>query len=296
MQVDSVPNSNSRSRSPQQTTSKKFTDEKCSSYTFPSEKYTSINSRNNINNKNKLRSSLTTALFDFSPEPLLDPWVKLAIDSWNKIPEQRTHRPGTKLYDKTVRLLEKLFDGSIFEFDNNGLQQYSRRKFTFDEFKQSLNNFLIACRSESHYPTDKTKYKKINLANWIYNPYSPYGTKSLFVKYLTPPKRIEAKSMTTVDSEKMLDEFQTLYPEKLQPAILDQVKQSLNKLHKIWKKMPDQFTHTTLPDNLGQREMVRLLFDFANNIAQYFNPRLLSQPWFWTKFDNFLIEQGYFEE
>lgn len=299
----------SRDFSGSESAPKNFDQKKCSSYIPP--EYTRNNNTNSIKqNKDKdmtnrlrsnltvkLRSSLSTALFDFGPtEPLLDPWVKEAIDCWNNIPEQRSHRVGTKLYEKTITLLEKLFEGSLFRYDNNGLRKYSERKFTLNEFKQSLRNFLTACHSESHYPLDKKVYKKINLADWLYNPHSPYGTKSLFAKYLAPPKRIEFKSQVKVNSERMLNEFQKLHTENLTPVKLDETKKSLNRLYNIWKKIPWQYTQTTMPDNLGPEEMVGLFLDFTKVKAKgNFTVGIFSQEWLWESFEKYLAEQGYLE-
>lgn len=226
--------------------------------------------------------------------PVLGYDVKTAIDYWNEIPELATHRPGTKLYQTIINSLERLFDGSLFEFDENGLQEYRRRKFTLNELKQSLDNFMISYRSTSHYPRDKSIYKNINFANWIYGLYKT-GTKSLFIKYLDPPKPILAKSMVRIESEKMLDEFMKLHGEDLPPAAQDIVKKSMNRLLEIWKKMPKQITHTTMPGNLGQRQIVGLLLEFAQEITQYFSVKLLEQEWLWERFNGYLIEQGYLE-
>lgn len=226
--------------------------------------------------------------------PVLGYDVKTAIDYWNEIPELTTHKPGTKLYQNIVRSLEKLFDGSLFEFDENGLRIYARRKFTLEELKQSLDNFMVAYRSASHYPKDKSVYKGVNFSSWIYGLYKT-GNKSLFIRYLDPPKPILAKSMVSVESEKMLDEFQKLYGEDLSPASLDTSKKALNRLLGIWKKIPKQITCTTLPGNLGHRQIVRLLLDFAREITQQFSIKLFEQEWFWKRFNNHLIEQGYIE-
>lgn len=239
----------------------------------------------------------TLQLFNFGEKkyPLLDTDAKLAIDYWNNIPNQRIHKPGTKTYQRTVDYLERLFEGHFFDLDNNGLLKYARRKFTLDDIKLSLQNFSTACKSPSHHPIDKSIFKKMNFADWIYNPYSPYKCKSLFIKYLEPPKRIQAKSNVKCHSDPMLKAFKRHYDKDLTAADLDQTKKALNKLLDIWKKIPKQFTHTTLPSNLNQQTMVKLLLTFCEETLDYFSIRLFSQDWFWTNFNRYLIEQGYLE-
>lgn len=222
--------------------------------------------------------------------------VRKAIEYWNAIPEQTTHQPGSKIYGKIVQSLERLFDGSLFAYDENGLDEYHGRKFTLEEFKQSVDNYLIACRSEAHYPKDKSIFKRISLCNWLYNYFSPHKTKSLFIKYLTPPKKITGFSKVKVDSDVCWEEFLKIYTIDMGPDMTDKAKKGVNRIFELWSKIPKQFTHTTSPGNLGQRAVVRMVMAFIPQVTREFSPNLFEQRWFWSRLNMHFVESGYLED
>jgi hypothetical protein len=128
----------------------------------------------------------------------LEGQVKDAYQYWVER-GSRKHRAGTEILKKSLEQVFKLFSGTAFKHVDNLLIPQpllnKSRKFTIEDFKTSLDNYIMALESPTHYPINKDgaikQRKKLPLSEFIYNPWVKEGsTRSLFLKYLEPPKLI----------------------------------------------------------------------------------------------------------
>ena len=109
------------------------------------------------------------------------------------------HNEGTKTYAKAMDNLKDLLCGKLF----NSFKDKSNhnRKYSIDEIKRSINNFVLAAYNIDYEPTNKKFLQKISFVDFFYNTYPcpREEDKSLFLKYLlSKPTLIKDSKIYTV--------------------------------------------------------------------------------------------------
>jgi hypothetical protein len=205
----------------------------------------------------------------------------------------RKHRETSESYKTTMGMLEKLFLGKAFEFvvpqviPNPILNKV--KIFTLDDFKTSLDNYLLSVNSPAHQPANKTmalKFrKKLALSNFIYSTWGKEGrTRSMFLQYLEPPKLICIEQSRYEKITKALTKAFGTVPLSLpphQPAIIA----AANKYGDLIKK--HKWRYQSYP------EVARYFIEFVEtkNLSN-FSTNWLSVNWFYVDLEKFLDRKG----
>lgn len=259
------------------------------------------------------RSSLNTdfnipSTKSFRKKPLMDPWSSQAFDYWNSKPELQTHRRYNKHYHQCIEVLNRIFDGSEFINDQSVKEIYFRRKFTLEEFKKAVDNYILAVTDNNFEPRDKTKIaaraRKMRLHNWLHNPYSPYET-SLFIKYFEGPKRIQkVKLVPKVELKNNLHKkaykyFLEFYIKENFGGNIDEIStHTLDNIKLGIVKLYDYFSYLYEPNVRGiwSDERAELLWEFCQENLKYFSPKNMQDSWFWKSFHRFMVDKGIADE
>ena len=122
--------------------------------------------------------------------------VQDVIDYWahKGLP---VHRPDTVSFATAVRYIKELYEGTLF----NGMKSnyYHDRKFFIHEIKLSIDNFVLALKSNEHMPINKDWVKRITLSGFFYNS---RAIKHPFLQYLAKPDLvINSKAFQSTDTK-----------------------------------------------------------------------------------------------
>lgn len=120
--------------------------------------------------KEKLHREVT-----FDMQKIIDCWISNDLSF---------HTEGTKTYAKAIDNLKLLLQGKLFNTFAD--KSNHNRKFSFEEIKRSINNFVMAAYNLDYEPANKTFLQKVNFVNFFYSlfPCPREEDKSLFLKYL----------------------------------------------------------------------------------------------------------------
>ena len=120
--------------------------------------------------------------------------IKQYLDCWNNHPVRKHLKQNTIAYAKAVDHLRMLIRGQFFDklpVDD----KYKQRKFTLQEFEQSLDNFSEMITNILVYPKKKDFIKSMSVSDFLYNTKSVCDNKSYFLICLeSEPKKIEIDS------------------------------------------------------------------------------------------------------
>ena len=101
------------------------------------------------------------------------------------------HREGTKTYEESCRMIEKLSRGTLFK--GTHCPEGFNRLFTRKDFIVAIKNFALAALNLDYEPTNSYKdhLAKTSLKDFLYNPYcSSKENISLFLKYLSESPKL----------------------------------------------------------------------------------------------------------
>ena len=113
------------------------------------------------------------------------------------------HRPGSQVYQQSLDKITELFSGTAFRDVPDTIipkpKLHKIKKFTLEDFKTSLDNYILSLESPAYKPASKARplayRKKLSLCYFIYNPWVKEGrTRSLFLQYLEPPELISKET------------------------------------------------------------------------------------------------------
>jgi hypothetical protein len=113
------------------------------------------------------------------------------------------HRSGSQVYQQSLDKITELFYGTAFrDVPDTVIPQpklHKLKKFTLEDFKTSLDNYILSLESPAYKPASKARplaYRKaLSLTHFIYNPWVKEGrTRSLFLQYLEPPDLISKET------------------------------------------------------------------------------------------------------
>jgi len=89
---------------------------------------------------------------------------------------------ATASFKKGILSIRKAIRGTLFN-DNDEFRAYHNRKFSIDEILASISNHKLAMSPE-YKPADK-KYLKVNLDQFLLNPYAKSIGKSFLIYWMT---------------------------------------------------------------------------------------------------------------
>jgi hypothetical protein len=232
----------------------------------------------NINNKNTI--------------PPFEDQAQLAINYWEKNGFKK-HRLGTKIRAKGFNLLKNLFAGKAFSIvpdtviPNPLLNK--RRKFSLEDWKTAIDNYLLSLSSPAHYPVNKEKAlayrKKLSLNDFIYNGFAKEGrTRSLFLQYLDGPTLIHTevaiyKKLTTSLTKQFPKTNFRLKPTESQIIAVANVYGKIIKEYE-WKYPSPATAASTLIEFIETK------------YGQRYNPNWMTAKWFKFELENYLDRQG----
>lgn len=113
------------------------------------------------------------------------------------------HRSGSKTYNESLDKITELFSGTAFRDVPDTVipkpKLHKIKKFTLEDFKTSLDNYILSLESPAYKPASKARplaYRKaLSLTHFVYNPWVKEGrTRSLFLQYLEPPELISKET------------------------------------------------------------------------------------------------------
>lgn len=127
--------------------------------------------------------------------PFVPDNIKEILAVWNGSGLRRHRDPTSKVYKEAVHALKKLMRGAFF-YENPVGNGYQDRKFTKDEVLMAVENFKLAALNMDYEPAGgyKEKLRKTSLKDFLYNPFSENGAKSLFVRYFEGPPELLSES------------------------------------------------------------------------------------------------------
>lgn len=145
--------------------------------------------QNSEERKEKEKEKLSCVI-TFDMQQIIDYWVSKNLPF---------HREGTKTYAHAMNNLHSLFKGTLF----NGMSDKTKhnRKFSVNEIKTGIDNFVLAGYNLDYQPVNKKFLQSVSFVNFFYTsfPCAREEDKSPFLKYLLKkPERITESKIYAV--------------------------------------------------------------------------------------------------
>jgi len=156
----------------------------------------------------------------FVPEDL-----KEVLTLWNNSGLRKHLDPTSKVYKEGVHGLKKLKRG-VFFYDKPVANGYQERKFTKEEIIRAIENLKLAALNPDYEPTGgyKDYLKRLSLSDFLYNPYTQNGEKSLFIKYFESPPKLCSENI------RMVKDHYPEYTKAVTGIYISRVKGGIGKL------------------------------------------------------------------
>lgn len=181
--------------------------------------------------------------------------VEQILTVWNTSGLRKHENPETKIYQTCVDNIRNLMLGKFF-YNNTIKNGYQQKKFTRDEIIMAIGNFKLAALNPDYEPSGgyKEYLKKISFPDFLYNPFTENGEKSLFIKFFeeVPKLCIESVKIPKDEHPEITKALTQMYIEKVKGGV----------------------------NGLGQREKIKLICgakriykffqDYANKIDPLF--------------------------
>jgi hypothetical protein len=134
--------------------------------------------------------------------PFVPEDIKEILTIWNHSGLRKHQDITSKVYKETIHSLKKMKRGVFFN-EHTITNGYQERKFTKDEIIRAIENFKLAALNPDYEPTGSYKdhLKKIGFTDFLYNPYSENGERSLFIKYFEAPPKLCAEIVRIPEDE-----------------------------------------------------------------------------------------------
>lgn len=170
---------------------------------YESDKKTAINQpkrlliyNNNKLEEHKLEDNISKDILESNSKNLnpiktfnIPKSIKEFFSYWedNSLPKNRR---SSKTFKSNIKCLNQLIEGSLF---NMVFSKYKNHKFSLNDWKRSVDNYLIALKSPFHKPYNKTPISNKSINYFLLNKFASNDfSKSLFINYLEhEPQEIE---------------------------------------------------------------------------------------------------------
>lgn len=117
--------------------------------------------------------------------------IQQILTVWNTSGLRKHENPETKVYQECISKIQLLMKGRFF-YENPVANGYQGKEFTRDEIIQAIENFKLAALNLDYEPVGSYKehLKKMSFTEFLYNPFSQNGERSLFIKYFEAPPKL----------------------------------------------------------------------------------------------------------
>ena len=211
----------------------------------------------------------------FTVEKALLHWQSKSHLSKMKMPikdQQSGYLSPTKVFKETVMTIKRLIAGTAFSKTEFVRQN---RKFSVEEICLAIDRFHTAATSDRHFPLRKESLRRLNLNNFIYNPfYKDEKFRSQFLFYVDnePRPRIQAVEEMPADRFPALTKALMRRGQLMFRFDLDNLNerkkiiQCSNKLYEIWavNEKASRWTSPMYADGLA-REFMDSLFVYQED-------------------------------
>lgn len=232
--------------------------------------------------------------------------IQRCLDAWSDRGFRNHNRPKTKIFQETIRSLDRLMRGSFFDPKHTPVipEQYFYQPFTSNDFLLSLDNFHKASFDPLYKPSSKKFLQKITLVDFLYlDLLRNNENRSFFLQFFeNPPELIHFPLDRYPDTVKALvNEFNRIsggmYEFKRGGEDHKNFVFASRKLEEFLKE------HGKLIENGCLRtpaQKAELLFRSAlitiHDDSKKINPYLLGAPWVIQKMAQVMYNRGYLKQ
>jgi len=199
--------------------------------------------------------------------------------------KQSGYLAPSKTFKETVLAIKRLIAGNAF---NKTEFVRQNRKFTVEEILLAIERFYIAATSDRHFPLRKDSLKRINLKNFIYNPYYKEDKyRSLFLFYIENEPRLRMQAVEEMPTDRfpaltkaLMRRSQLMF--RFDPNNLSERKkliQCSNQLYDFWtiNERTSRWTSPMYADGLAREFLDSLLVWQEDKVERKVTPNTILQ-------------------
>ena len=218
--------------------------------------------------------------------------LRCFVELWER--SCRKSRRDSKTFKQSLKDLQKLLSGRFFK-DLPCYEKYNSYTLTFQDFKKSFEQFLLAKDNKAYYPNNKNYLQKMSLSEFFYNPRSQFE-KSTFIKFLEHPAKLIQPKIEC--DEAHLEQLKIWYRKSVFCGCDIEIKDDTPfrlaavKLVEFFKTHNQTYMMRSMTASDRARLLVSSLVNRMRRIADIKPWMLHSDLTFTNTFPAFLVEQG----